>query len=132
MPTIDTIADLCTLFGIEADGDWFRRLNRSIYKNTECGASISVYGTESATPVVYHNGQGPIPSSFVLKGFTIQSIVEGSNAEVCSDIFPVGVYTGEQVDAWIEDMEAQVDDLWAAANGYDPDACGAEHDQEEV
>ena len=225
MPTIDNITDLCAHFGVEYPvGDWFTRLNRVIYKTTECGASISVYGTlpvvdvspaqrdravrhaenttyraaydaalpvltaayqritdpaerervaslDAATwegqwdlficwangvapgtfpeavitvervPVTFHNGHAePIPASFVLDYFTIQTIVEGSDAEVCSSEFPVGKYTGAQVDAWIEDMEAQADDLWTEANGYhhtraecdDPDACGAEHDQDEV
>lgn len=186
---INAFADLCTHFGSDLS---LASLNRRIYKDTECGASISVYGTlpaaeapadavatqqrkqsieydrvlptlmaayakatpedrarieaddalfhtgkpdaiiawartlvpdafPTATPervsVVFHNGQRDrLPESFLLTGFTIQSIVEGSDASVNSELFPIGT-PGEQIDAWMADMEAQVDSLWQEANG---------------
>lgn len=195
MRTVTTLADLYTIF--ESDPT-LASLNHRIYKDTECGASISVYGTLPASevepqaravaeaaglhsllmteydrilpilteayqratseeqerlaaadgdfhqgntdalvtwartvmpeaftvtnmtvdrvPVVYHNGhKGEIPESFVLTGFTIQSIVEGSDAEVCSDTFPIGT-TEDEIDAWIADMEDETDRLWHEAN----------------
>lgn len=198
--TINTLSDLYVLFGSDAS---FASLNHRIYKDTVCGASISIYGTLPAdeaspqararamaaslrstltpeyerllptltaaymlasgeertriadmdrdfgdgkpealvawartivpdafpvtetvldrVPVVYHNGhRDPIPASFVLTGFTIQSIVEGSDAEVNSDLFPIGT-TKAEVDMWIEEMEAEVDRLWDEANGEDDD-----------
>jgi len=214
MRTVTTLADLYTIF--ESDPT-LASLNHRIYKDTECGASISVYGTLPASevdpqartkaeaaglhsllmteydrilptlteayqrapseeqerilptlteayqrapseeqeriaaadgdfhqgntdalvtwartvmpeaflvtnmivdrvPVAYHNGhKGEIPESFVLTGFTIQSIVEGSDAEVCSDTFPIGT-TEDEIDAWIADMEDETDRLWHEAN----------------
>ncbi len=202
MPTtIHTYADLLAYY----DAENFAHLNRRIYKGTECGASISIYGTvarEDATPediaaaeragfasaraveyarilplvqdayraasteeqariaamdedfyarsnpapfmawartvvpdafpetvtnparvpVAYHNGRrAEIPASFLLTGFTIQSIVEGSDAEVNSDVFRAGDTTTEEIEAWIGDMEAEVDRLWDEANGVEDD-----------
>jgi hypothetical protein len=193
MRTVNSYADLLNLF----QADDFSDLNRSVYKDTDCGASISIYGTvaaEDATdeerrsaarvvpwevreeyervlplltaahvaatpqertqieaadasfqdgdpaaliewartivpgafpsatvapervPVAYHNGHDEdIPASFLLDGFTIQTIVEGSDATVDSDTFPLGT-TEEEVDAWIADMEAEADSLWREAN----------------
>ena len=196
--TINTLSDLYTLFGADES---FASLNRRVYKDTSCGASISIYGTLPAdeaspqaranaqaaglrsmlmpeyerilptlteaynqappetqeriaaadaefhqgtpsalaswartvvpdafpvtdvaldrVPAVYHNGHhDPIPASFVLTGFTLQTIVEGSDAEVNSDIFPIGT-TKAEVDVWIEEMEAEADYLWREANDED-------------
>jgi hypothetical protein len=198
MRPINTLDDLYEAFGSEHS---FASLNRRIYKSTECGASISVYGTVAATdasqadvdsalragarlavdaeyarvlpsleeayraaspeekeriqsmdqafaegrrepliewartvvpgcfpettvtpervPVAYHCGhQGEIPASFELTGFTIQSIVEGSDAEVCSGTLRLGL-TKEEIDAWVAWVEDEVDRLWHEANGED-------------
>lgn len=208
--TIANLSDLYVLFGAESFAD----LNRQVYKDTSCGASISIYGTLPASevnpqeleksrcaklcnlleaeyrrilpllteahqraseeeqtrileneaefavifhhllqyellankiapfvawarsivpgafsitdvafpdrlPVSYHNGHhAPIPESFLLTGFTIQTTVEGSDAEVNSDVFPLGT-TKAEVDAWIEEMERQADHLWREADGED-------------
>ena len=207
--TIANLSDLYVLFGAESFAD----LNRQVYKDTSCGASISIYGTLPTSevdpqelekrrcaylcnlleaeyqrilpllteayhrasvedrvyfllvdgefsalsdphfpqaeflanklapfvawarsivtgafpvtdvvvpdriPVAYPNGhRDPIPASFVLTGFTIQTTVEGSDAEVNSDVFPLGT-TKAEVDAWIEEMERQADHLWREADG---------------
>jgi hypothetical protein len=195
--TIANLSDLYVLFSAESFAD----LNRRIYKDTSCGASISIYGTLPTSeaspqarsnaqaaglrsmwmheyerilatlteaykrapteaqeriaaadaefhqgtptalvswartvvpgafpvtdvaldriPVAYHNGHRDfIPASFVLTGFTIQTTVEGSDAEVNSDVFPLGT-TKAEVDAWIEYMECEADHLWREANGED-------------
>lgn len=66
--------------------------------------------------VAYHNGDGgPVPPTFEFTGFSIHSIVEGSDATVDSDVFPLGT-TKAQVDEWIEDMEEEVTRLWDEAN----------------
>jgi hypothetical protein len=197
---IANLSDLYVLFGAESFAD----LNRRVYKDTSCGASISIYGTISMSeanpeqrenakdaylrdlllteyqrilpllqvayhraskkdqihiskmenefqhslskitafvdwarsivpgafpvtditvpdriPVAYHNGHpAPISASFLLTGFTIQTTVEGSDAEVNSDVFPLGT-TKAEVDAWIEYMECEADHLWREANGED-------------
>ena len=51
-------------------------------------------------------------------GFTIQTIVEGSDATVDSDLFTFPVKTAA-VDKWIKDMEAEAARLWEAANADD-------------
>jgi hypothetical protein len=198
--TIANLSDLCILFGAVS----FKDLNRQVYLNTICGASISIYGTipmseaspkqyENAKdtylrdllmteyqrilpllqvayhraskkeqihisktenefhhslskitafvdwarsivpgafpvtdiavpdriPVAYHNGHLDfIPASFVLTGFTIQTTVEGSDAEVNSDVFPLGT-TKAEVDAWIDRMEREADHLRREADGED-------------
>jgi hypothetical protein len=196
--TIANLSDLYVLFGAESFAD----LNRRIYEDTSCGASISIYGTlptaeaspqarsnaqaaglrsmwmaeyerilatlteaykqapteaqehiaaadaqfhqgtpmalvawartvvpgafpvtdiavPDRIPVAYHSGHyDPIPASFVFMGFTIQTIVEGSDAEVNSVFFPLGT-TKAEVDAWIEYMECEADHLWREANGED-------------
>ena len=198
--TIAKLSDLYVLFGAVS----FKDLNRQVYLNTICGASISIYGTISTSeaspkqhenakgqylhdllmteyqrilpllqvayhraskkeqirisktenefqhslnkiaafvewarsivpgafpvtsvvvpdriPVAYHKGhRDPIPASFLLTGFTIQTTVEGSDAEVNSDVFPLGT-TKAEVDVWIEHMELNADHLWREANGED-------------
>jgi hypothetical protein len=109
-----------------------RSLNRRIYKDTACGASISVliapedpdeFGDLPSfqPPFWVHNGEGAwdyLTPACRLKAFTIQTIVEGSDATVDSLPFVLPVETAE-VDKWIEDMEAQADELWREANNYD-------------
>ena len=114
MSTIRTMTDLYTHFGSEPS---FRSLNRRIYKDTACGAHISVYGTVSGRPVAFHNGHtDPIPEDFVLMTFVVGSIVEGSEAHVDSPLFEAGRCTGERLDRGVADMEAEVDRLWREAN----------------
>ena len=111
---ITTMNDLYEHFDSE---DSFRMLNRRIYKDTACGASISVYGTVDGKEVQYHNGyHDPLPANFVLEAFTIQTIVEGSDASVDSSKFVAGTATADDINAWIEEMEAEADRLRLEAN----------------
>lgn len=197
--TVNSLEDLYALYGASD----FDSLNRRIYKATECGACVSIYGTLPAAeaseeqrkraqerytarlfedkhmelvpvlteayrdasaeekerigqaetafllegdrdpfvawahtvcpgafdgcesdvlervPVTYHNGnRTPIPPSFVLEGFSIHSIVEGSDATVDSPVFPPGT-TEDEVDNWVSYMEDEVDRLRQEANEYD-------------
>lgn len=144
---IRTMGDLYEHFGSEPS---FRSLDRRIYKDTECGASISVCGyipeevdlwafgdTMDSTPydmgegvdedeeprgekIWFHSGSDGPPSNFVLDGFTIQTIVENSEVTVDSGYFKAGVATGADVDKWIEQMEAAADHEWRKEN--DPEA----------
>ena len=50
-----------------------------------------------------------------LLGFTIQSIVEGSDVSVDSDEFVVPV-DAKEVDDWIKHMEDETSRIWKAAN----------------
>lgn len=112
---ITTMDDLYNYFG---SYDSFQSLNHRIYKDTACGASISVYGKVGRKPVMFHNGfRDPLPGNFKLESFTIQTIVEGSAAtDVNSDHFIVGKATSEDIEHWIQEMESQADELWGEAN----------------
>ena len=114
---IRDIKSLCEHFGVDADEYWFQKLNRQLHEDTACGASISVYGTLSGDDAVeYHNGhRDPIPDSFKLTGFAIQTIVEGSDVDVRSDISGLPV-SEEAVDDWIQYMEDEADVLRHEAN----------------
>jgi hypothetical protein len=87
-------------------------LNRRIYKSTDCGASISVRRPDGTW---LHNGRIGWDLLTAIDAFTIQTIVEGSDAEVNSEPFILPV-AEETVNEWIEDMEAQASDLWDEAN----------------
>lgn len=79
--------------------------------------------TPERVPVVFHDGwKEAIHDTFELTGFTIQSIVEGSDAEVASDVFRSGVDSADVV-AWVENMEAETSRLWDAANGVGSETC---------
>jgi hypothetical protein len=116
-PLIRDFNGLCQFFGAEGP----RFLNHRIYKATDCGASISVYLKDGTT---VHNGDprwDTLTGAEKIHGFTIQTIVEGSDAEVNSDLFCLPC-TQAEVTGWIADMEAQADELWKAANeGEDED-----------
>jgi len=100
------------------DADSPRGLNRRIYKDTDCGASISIYLKDGRT---IHNGNsvwGTLTGAEKLHGFTIQTTVEGSDADVNSELFRIPC-TQAEVTHWIADMEAEADRLWDDANGAD-------------
>jgi len=107
VPAIRNLQDLLNHFGAETPSG----LNRRIYKDTASGASISVQTPDGKW---HHNGQDWSKIRQIV-AFTIQSIVEGSDAEVSSAPFVLPVTTAE-VDHWIADMEEETDRLWHEAN----------------
>lgn len=133
---IESMKDLCNYFYADEPD----MLNKRIYKGTDCGASISVYlETPDSDPVpegyelVYssgsngwgvenyraiHNGD-PAWRELAIQtpiiGFTIQTIVEGSDATVDSDPFVLPV-PKQQVADWMDYMEAEANWLWEEAN----------------
>jgi hypothetical protein len=122
------LADLQDYFAAEVDPEWEKdpgeipaMLNRRIYKGTACGASISLH---FGTGAVIHNGYDhectdeDIQSGLV--GFTIQTIVEGSDATVDSELFALPV-PRVVVDQWIEYMESEAEMLWKEANEGEED-----------
>lgn len=114
---IKSLADLCNYFGADEP----RSLNRRLYKDTDCGASISL---QLADGRWLHNGDRrweTLPRSTPVLGFTIQTIVEGSEATVDSPTFALPVRESE-IREWIADMEAEASRLWAEANEGDDDA----------
>jgi len=108
---ITNMQDLCDYFTVETPG----QLNHSIYENTHCGASISVYLKNGDA---FHNGDETfqdLTTEDELDGFTIQTIVEGSDATVDSEYFSVPIDT-DKIDKWLEFMEAEADFLWKEAH----------------
>lgn len=110
--TIRNLADLLSYFG----ADSAQGLNRRIYKDTACGASISAQTPDGQW---HHNGQD-WSGVTAIKAFTIQTIVEGSDATVDSEVFAVPVSV-KLIDEWIEYMEAEAERLWHEANEEERD-----------
>ena len=115
-PAIRTFRQLLRHFDAESPA----RLNRRLYKDTACGASISI---QLRGGDWIHNGDPrweELTGAELLVAFTIQTIVEGSDAEVNSAPFVLPVTTQEVTD-WIADMEAEADRLWDEANAPEDD-----------
>ena len=95
---IRNIYDLADHLGVDASGTVDQvgeRLNRAIYKGTDCGAWLQAY-----------------PGSIV-----IGSIVEGSDAEFTEGLdYP---FTGDDFDSKLEYLEEQCDYEWHCANEED-------------
>ena len=113
IPAIRSLEDLCAYFNAGKPGN----LNRRLYKGTDCGASISVQDLDG----VWHHNGGDWSGIAAIQAFTIQTIIEGSDATVDSDEFVLPV-TQEYVATWIAEMESQVAEVWREANGDDEDA----------
>lgn len=107
---IRTLQDLLDYWSADSP----RSLNRRVYKDTACGASISVRTSDGAW---HHNGQD-WSGVTAITGFTLQTIVEGSDATVDSDEFTLPVRVSA-VDAWVREMEAEAARLWEAEQDND-------------
>jgi hypothetical protein len=110
LETLTTLADLCAYFAADTP----RSLNRRIEHDTSCGASLSV---QTLDGVWHHNGDNWSDIT-AIQAFTIQTIIEGSEATVESDVFVLPVAATE-VDAWLAHMEAEAERLWDAAHAED-------------
>lgn len=119
--------DLLEFFGTDRP----ENLNKAVFHGTQCGASISLY-TQNAT--AFHNGinnavdldinkmlcpvaqqwQG-LTEQTELKGFTLQTIIEGSDAEINSSLFEFPVKKSD-VTHFISEMEMEAETLWNEAN----------------
>lgn len=124
---VRSLADLYAHF--DPSHDTVASLNRRIYKDTRCGASISIYGTVDGLPAEIHNPgreivvrrtgslepaerialpDGTLPDRFVPTAFTLQTIVEGSDVEVNGDTLYFGRCTTNDVDRQLASLEEQV------------------------
>lgn len=114
---IATLADLVAHFG----ADDARGLNRRLYKDTACGASISLMLPDGEW---LHNGLNLDGWAAVteIRGFTIQTIVEGSDATVDSSLFELPV-KAKDVSHFVQQMENEAARLWDEAN-VEPDDTG--------
>jgi len=116
MNTIRNLSDLCAFFCADTPAS----LNRRIYKGTACGASISL---ELPDRWIHNGDRDPAWATVTdaeCTGFTIQTIVEGSDATVDSEPFRFPV-TVANLDGWIEYMENEANSLWHEANDDDDD-----------
>lgn len=128
--TINSMQDLCDTFYADEP----RMLNKRIYKGTNCGASISIKLSTPDNANTYpsppfpefygywiHNGDrawDQLTMGTPIEAFTIQTIVEGSDATVDSLPFVLPVEKNE-VWQWIGYMEDEAEMLWREANEYD-------------
>lgn len=93
------------------------------HKCPACGKVITVRRISQALTVPdrgawIHNGSElweRLTRETPIVGFTIQTIVEGSEATVDSDLFKLPV-TGAEIDGWIAQMESEAAMLWEEAN----------------
>lgn len=114
---IHNLYDLCLLFGADCDRPLVS-LNRRLRKDTACGASISLKLADGSWR---HNGDKELTAADLpVAGFTIQTIVEGSEATVDSDTFTFPV-RAQKVRQWITYMEQAADELWHEVNDSDAD-----------
>lgn len=113
---ISNLKDLCDFLGCDNKNVTASSLSHRLYKDTNCGASISLIG-ESGTG--FHNGNRTVLDKAKLKGFTIQTIIEGSEATVDSDLFVFGIATVKDINEFIKYMEEEAQEIWEAANADD-------------
>lgn len=115
---IRTMADLCNHFG----GNGPSGMERRVYKDTACGASISLLSGGQWV----HSGSremAALTEDSPLEGFTIQSIVEG--IEATADGAPVYVpCLKSDVEAAVRWVEEEADRLWSETHGCEK--CGEE------
>lgn len=102
--------DLIAFWGAE----YPHAIDKCIYKGTSCGASISLYLADGR---VFHNGddKSTLTGTELLKGFTIQTIVEGSDETVDSDFFHIPC-TRQSIFDWCEEMESEAEYIWNRDN----------------
>lgn len=131
--TITTLRQLCDYFGAETPD----QLNRRLYKDTGCGASISIRVPLKVTPedIAFgrtegtglhtvewcwlHNGDerwAGLTGDERLHSFTIQTIVEGTEETLDSGPFVLPVPSID-VAAWVERMEQDALQIWDEGNG---------------
>jgi hypothetical protein len=125
-PTFRTVADLLFDFQLPQitdfksllaywGADTCASLNRRVYKNTSCGASLSI---QLADGEWIHNGDPrwqTLTGLEALACFTVQTIVEGSEATVDSGKirFPVTINHLENI---LKEIEEEAARLWSEAN----------------
>ena len=108
---IRSLSQLCAYFGADEP----RNLNRRIYKDTECGASISL---QLANGSWLHNGDRrweTLHRTTPILGFTVQTIIEGSDATVESPVFTLPVKQ-RTLRVWMQELEYEAERLWKEAN----------------
>jgi hypothetical protein len=126
---IESLEDLCNYFHADEPS----MLNKILFKYTQCGASISVQ-ISPVDPDVYmgeptgwdapfwiHNDDQAwqyLTTDHRMVAFTIQTIVEGSDATVDSNPFVLPV-DKEEVEKWMDYMEGEAEYLWREANQED-------------
>jgi hypothetical protein len=119
MPTINTLRDLRRY--LDARSISITDLSRAMYDRTQCGASVSIHGVlRSGKEVAFHPGQtDDYPEGFEEEWFTVQTIVEGSDAEVNSQPMYFRRVTEDELEEWIKYMEERAHELWSEVNEDD-------------
>lgn len=127
LPPIATVGALREYLGASAfpDGVSASMLSRRLFKNTDCGASVSFL---PAGGDWHHNGSHTrFTDDTVLKKVLLNTIVEGSDAEFSIELLPSA--TADDYDRAIIDLEGCAEEAWQEAN-YEEDE-DAEDESEE-
>lgn len=105
---ITTVGDLREWVG----ADTVQGINHRLYKDTDCGASISI----RVGGVWYHNGDGwsSLRDGDTLELVSLQSIVEGSDATAWSGDIPCPAEDATLSQA-LDDVEWEAETLWEEA-----------------
>lgn len=113
-PTLSRLLDASKKF--MDNGKKFHRDGDTVIKEIEGSVIVVVHDHSKDKSRWLHNGDDfNIPMGTPLIGFTIQTIVEGSDVEINGDEFRVPVET-EKVDSWVQDMEKQAEFYWKRDN----------------
>lgn len=135
MERIESLADLCGYFYADEPA----MLNKRIYEGTDCGASISVYLAQPGYDPfgraeehhAIHKGDrewAELTMDTPIHSFSIQTIVEGSDATVDSEPFVLPAKTSD-VGEFMEFMESEASHLWKEANLDECEECGGFGDE---
>lgn len=83
-------------------------------EDTSCGAHMTLYFNNGEILLPGDAADGDITDEAIasgLLGFKIGTIIEGSDAEIISELFAVPVDEAV-LDRWVEDMEDEAEALW--------------------
>ena len=120
-----TVGDLRVHLGVDAspDGVSATHLSRRLFKDTECGASVSVKPVGGEWE---HNGSRVLfADDTVLESVILSTIVEGSDAEG-SVLLPHGA-TEQEYNHAVADLEAFALEAWREAEAEaEANDCGGE------
>jgi hypothetical protein len=115
---VRTMGDLCDLYGSEP-----ARLDRTIYKATDCGASVGVL--RESGKWVYGTDLRDVPRAEQILAVKFSSIVEGIDATADGEEVEIPCRLKAVVTA-LADVEAEAARLWEETHGCE--GCGSEGD----
>lgn len=114
---IRCLDDLLEYFG----ADDVQGLQRRVYKDTACGASIAIQPKGEKWRFSGEDWRDVT----AIEAFSVQTIVEGSDAEINGPNWQLPVRVRE-VDQWMQEMDELAEEAWKEANESCCAICGTE------